>query len=515
MAASTPTSDAVDQERVFAFLSDPQTHCGSSVQRIDTHAASVFLAGSRALKVKRAVKFPFLDYSTLEKRKESCDQEIAINRLFAPQIYRGVVAITKKPDGGLEIAGQGPVAEWAVDMVRFDESKTLDQLASTGSIDRKLAEDVADSIVRAHEKAAVHKHSSWIQSIRPLIAANSAALAGHFDSQSIDEIDRESLAAFEKTRDLLRQRESKDWVRRCHGDLHLANIALIEGKPALFDAIEFDPAIATTDVLYDLAFPLMDFLHYGQSDAANALLNYYLQNTPADNLDGLSALPLFMSMRAAIRSHVLLARKDRDEATRNAARRSALTYFSLARRLIKPEPPKLIAVGGLSGTGKSTLARNLAPFVEPLPGAIVLRSDVFRKRHFGAADIDKLPAEAYRPEVAQLIYEQLAERAKRILSQGYSVIIDAVFARESERTDSAALAAKCNVPFCGLFLIADVETRMKRVDHRTLDASDATSEIALKQESYDLGHMDWHLVDASATPEKTLARARALLDEPA
>ncbi|MEH2512669.1 aminoglycoside phosphotransferase family enzyme/predicted kinase [Nitrobacteraceae bacterium AZCC 1564] len=513
MAASESTSDGVDQESVFAFLSDAQTHRGSSVQRIDTHAASVFLAGSRALKVKRAVKFPFLDYSTLEKRKEACDQEIAINRLFAPQIYRGVVAITKKPDGGLEIAGQGPVAEWAVDMVRFDESKTLDRLASAGSVNRKLAEDTADSIVRAHEKAAAHKHSSWVQSIPSLIAANSEAFSGHYDSQSIDELDRESLAVFERVHDLLRQRESKGLVRRCHGDLHLANIALIEGKPALFDAIEFDPAIATTDVLYDLAFPVMDLLHYEQSDAANTLLNCYLQSTPSDNLDGLSALPLFMSIRAAVRSHVLLARQDRDPATREAATRSALAYFSLARGLIKPAPPKLIAVGGLSGTGKSTLARNLAPFVEPLPGAIVLRSDVIRKRHFGAADIDKLPGEAYRPEIAQLIYKQLVERAKRILSQGYSVIIDAVFSRENERSDSAALAAKCNVPFCGLFLTADVATRMKRVDIRPPDASDATSEVVLKQESYDLGHIDWHLVDASATPEKTLARARAVLDD--
>lgn len=513
MAASAPTSDGVGQESIFAFLSDPQTHRGHSVQRIDTHAASVFLAGSRALKVKRAVKFTFLDYSTLAKRKEACDQEIAINRLFAPQIYRGVVAITKKSDGGLEIAGQGPVAEWAVDMVRFDESKTLDRLASAGPIDRGLAEAIAESIIRAHENAAIHKHSSWIQSIRSLIAANSTALARHFDGQFIDEIDRESRAVFERVHDLLQQRESKGLVRRCHGDLHLANIALIDGKPALFDAIEFDPAIATTDVLYDLAFPLMDFLHFEQRDAANVVFNTYLQNTPSDNLGGLSALPLFMSMRAAVRSHVLLARKDEDPATKIATRRSALAYFSLAHRLIKPEPPRLIAVGGLSGTGKSTLARNLAPFIAPLPGAIVLRSDVFRKRHFGVTDIDKLPAEAYRPEVARFIYKQLAERAERVLSQGYSVIIDAVFARENERSDSAALAAKCNVPFFGLFLTADVGTRMKRVDNRTPDASDATSAVALNQESYDLGHMDWHLVDASTTPERTLARARAILDE--
>ena len=198
-------------------------------------------------------------------------------------------------------------------------------------------------------------------------------------------------------------------MRRCHGDLHLANIVLIEGKPVLFDAIEFDPVIASVDVLYDLAFPLMDFIRYGRHAAANALLNRYLARDADDNLDALAALPLFMSLRAAIRAHVLLARLDRHDHDKADVMHSARAYFELARRAIHPPAPMLVAVGGLSGTGKSVLARALAPDVAPLPGAVVLRSDVLRKQLFKVNETDRLPESAYRPEITGQIYEILAQ----------------------------------------------------------------------------------------------------------
>jgi predicted kinase len=307
---------------------------------------------------------------------------------------------------------------------------------------------------------------------------------------------------------LLEQRGRQGYVRRCHGDLHLANIVLIERKPVLFDAIEFDPTIASVDVLYDLAFPMMDFIRYDRHEAANALLNGYLKTTPSDNLNALAALPLFMSLRAAIRANVLLARLGQTSRDKADVMQSAQIYFKLAQQSIHPPVPTLVAVGGLSGTGKSVLARAFAPGVMPQPGAIVLRSDVLRKQEFQVNETDLLPENAYQPEIAAKIYDILVQRATRILVQGHSVVVDAVFARESERAAIRDAARRLNIRFVGLFLQTDLATRVDRVGRREGDASDATPEIARLQEKYDIGTLDWAVIDASGTPELTLRRSQ-------
>jgi aminoglycoside phosphotransferase family enzyme len=256
-------SDSADmQERVFAFLTDPATHRG--VQRIDTHAASVFLEGNRALKVKRAVRFPFLDYSTIEKRKAACDEELNINRRFAPQIYRRVVPITQKDDGSLSIDEGGTPVEYAVEMTRFDERHTVDHLARAGTLDRDLVDSIADTIAASHLSAPQAPADAWLQSIPKIIDDNTTALraAALFPAGDVERLANASHAAFSSMRDLLGQRGKTGFVRRCHGDLHLGNIVVIEQKPVLFDAIEFDEKIASIDVLYDLAFALMDLLRY-------------------------------------------------------------------------------------------------------------------------------------------------------------------------------------------------------------------------------------------------------------
>jgi predicted kinase len=332
-----------------------------------------------------------------------------------------------------------------------------------------------------------------------------------FPREAVDELDTASQSAFSRTRPLLERRGQQGFVRQCHGDLHLGNIVLIEHKPVLFDAIEFDPAMASTDVLYDLAFPVMEFLHYRRDAAANLLLNRYLTNTPAENVDALATLPLFMSIRAAVRAKVLHDRLMQDGGDKAAVAAKAGAYFDLALRLIHPPPPKLVAVGGLSGTGKSVLARALAPTIEPQPGAVVLRSDVVRKQQFGASAADRLPPEAYRPEATRRIYEILAKRAGKLLSQGHAVVVDAVFAHPSERAAIREVARALDVQFAGLFLVADLATRMKRVGQRQGDASDATPEIAALQENYDLGTLDWTRIDASGTPEQTLNSSRSEL----
>jgi uncharacterized protein len=504
------TIDTGMQERVFAFLTDPVAH--PDVDRIDTHAASVFLEDDRALKIKRAVRFPYLDYSTLEKRKAACDAELTINRQFAPQIYHRVVPITQNYDGSLSIDGDGVPVEFAVEMARFDERQTVDHLAESGELDRALVDAIADTIAGSHAVAPLARVEPWIRSIPDFIEGNTKALRtpACFPADDIGDLEAASLSAFFRIRKLLEQRAKQGHVRRCHGDLHLANIVLIERKPVLFDAIEFDPTIASVDVLYDLAFPIMDFVRYGRHAAANALLNGYLNTTLSDNLDALAALPLFMSLRAAIRANVLLARSGLTPRDKADVMQSAHAYFKLARQLIHPPAPTLVAVGGLSGTGKSVLARALAPSLMPQPGAIVLRTDVLRKQHFGVHETDRLPESAYQPDATAKIYELLVQRALRILVQGHSVIVDAVFARESERAAIREAARSLNARFVGLFLQTDLATRLNRLRRREGDASDATPEIAGLQEKYDIGAIDWTMMDASGASEQTLKRCQAI-----
>ncbi len=498
----SPEADEVrTQESVFAYLADPLTH--PDMRRIDTHAASVFLEGDRALKIKRAVRFPFLDYSTQAKRKAACDDELRINRPFAPQIYRRVVPITRNNDGSLSIDGNGTPVEFAVEMTRFDERQTIDHLAEAGPLDPALVEAIADAIAASHKVAPRALEKPWVDSIPGLIEGYTLAFrdAACFPEADIEELGTASQSAFSSVRGLLERRGGQGHVRRCHGDLHLANVVLIEGKPVLFDAIEFDEKMASIDVLYDLAFPLMDLLRYGRQAAANTLFNRYLATTPIDNLDALAAFPLFMSMRSAIRAHVMLARSTADRAKNIEAARA---YFGLARALIHPPRPTLTAVGGLSGTGNSVLARGLAHFVAPRPGAVVLRSDVLRKQLLGVSETDRLPASAYQPEASERVYQELTQRAIRVLSQGHSVVVDAVFAREAERTAIRSATREADVRFVGFFLVADLATRQSRVGSRQADASDATPEVAGLQETYNIGNLDWAIIDASGPPGATL-----------
>jgi aminoglycoside phosphotransferase family enzyme/predicted kinase len=507
--ADSSAADLRMQENIFAWLTDATAH--PHVHRIDTHAASVFLEGTRALKIKRAIRFPFLDYSTLEKRKAACDQEILINRQFAPQIYHRVVPITQGSDGSLAIDGQGSPVEYAIEMTRFDERQTIDHLAEAGPLDPDLVDAMAEAIAASHDIAPRAPAEPWIKSIPGIIEDNTAAFrkAACFPAADIEDLRQASLAALAGIRELLEQRGRQGFIRRCHGDLHLANIVLIDRKPVLFDAIEFDATIASTDVLYDLAFPLMDLIRYGRQAAANALLNRYLGLTASENLDTLGALPLFLSLRAAIRAHVLLARLGRNSRDNAEVMVSARAYFELACSAITPPPPVLVAIGGLSGTGKSVAARALAPSVLPQPGAVVLRSDVLRKQLFKVGELDRLPENAYHPEITEQIYEILTQRASRALAQGHSVVVDAVFARETERAAVQEAAGRLKVRFVGLFLVTDLATRLSRIDRRERDASDATPDIAGLQEGYNIGALDWADVDASGTPQQTLIQCQS------
>lgn len=286
------------QEKVFAALSDPATHDGHSVRRIDTHASAVFLAGNRVYKVKRAVRFPFLDYSTLERRKLACEAELRVNRPFAPEIYRRVMPITCEPDGGIKLGGTGVPIEWAVEMVRFNEDDTFDRLAERNLISPQLANALGLAVAASHRSTAIVDAAPWISALQSFIDQNDDAFRSMptlFSISDIEEITALSHEALLRIRPLLLARGKLGFIRRGHGDLHLGNVVLIENHPVLFDAIEFDPMVATGDVLYDLAFLLMDLVERGLRTAANIVFNRYLCETGQnEHLDALVALPLFL-----------------------------------------------------------------------------------------------------------------------------------------------------------------------------------------------------------------------------
>jgi aminoglycoside phosphotransferase family enzyme/predicted kinase len=511
-----------DQSQVFAFMADPAAYGparlgGAPVVRIDTHSAAVFLAGDRVFKIKRALRYPFLDFSTLPLRKAACEAELAVNRVFAPALYLRVVPITREQDGALRLGGGGEAVEWAVEMRRFDETRTLDHLADAGGIDLALADRLARVVAETHRHVPVLDGASWIAALADYIAQTHASFRAEpdlFAPEETEALASSLRATLHRLRPLLAARDKEGMVRRGHGDLHLANVALVDGAPLLFDAIEFSPVIAAGDVLYDLAFLLMDLTERDLVPAANVVLNRYLAETRRlSDLDALAALPFFMALRAAIRASVTASRAAiAAPGERDAARASARRYFTLAGRLIRPAPPVLVSVGGLSGTGKSRLAMALAPLLAPglgpLPGAVVQRSDVERKALAGCREDEPLPADAYTPENAARVYAALAEKAARVIAAGHAVIVDAVYARPEERDALRRVAATHGVRFHGLFLTADTAARVARVGARQGDASDANEAVVRAQEAYVIGDNDWTPVDASGTPERTLVRAR-------
>ena len=347
-----------------------------------------FWPESRAYKIKRAVKYPFLDFSTLENRHRALVNELAINRRTAPQLYLDVIPITVGESGEFRLGGEGDAIEWALVMRRFDQAKLYDRMAEEGRLPLSVMPQLAQVIADFHRGA--NRFLAPETSVAALLAVlkdNETALAGEKDACPADALatvnrgSREALAALAL---LLQARASGGYVRHCHGDLHLRNIVEIDGAPVLFDAIEFDDAIATVDVLYDLAFLLMDLGARGLRAHANAVLNAYLEASgDTGNLIGLAALPLFLSTRAMIRAKVELLRASLDPVSREEARRRATSYVLLARDYLERQRPQLIAIGGLSGSGKSSVAQALAPHLGVFPGAVHVRSDVERKRLFG------------------------------------------------------------------------------------------------------------------------------------
>ena len=509
-----PVTDNGLQEEVLNYLGKAATHgLPADPLRIDTHCSVVFLAGEDAYKVKRAVKLPFLDYSILEKRKYFCEREFSINHRLSPQLYKGVIAVTRT-ERGLELGGSGEAVEWAVHLRRFDENRTLDRIAQAGALDPFIIRDLAGVISRAHSAAKVARNAHATEVLNDVIQETLHELvqAPHiFPPEKVTELSRTMRACFQEANGLLMIREATGHVRRCHGDLHLRNIVVVDGKVTLFDAIEFDEAIATIDTLYDLAFLLMDLWQKDLRGEANALLNRYLWQTGdmIDALCGISALPLFLGLRAAIRAKIGALHSTSSTARHRAA--EARLYFETAREFLQPHRPSLIAIGGRSGTGKSALASGLAPYVGRPPGAIHLRSDIERKRQCHTDETTRLPASAYRPEVSYRVYEALERQAAAALRSGQSAIVDATFLSAFEANAVAEVARRARAEFRGIWLDAPTGVLMRRLFNRINDASDATPEVLRAQPTPAQVPEGWIYLDASKSAPETCHAAMSYL----
>lgn len=498
---------------VEALLGDPATHGGLPVERRETHAALVFLAGDDAYKIKRPVRYDYLDFSTPEKRAAMLRREMELNAPAAPELYLGLVAVTRAPDGTLALHGTGQPVEWALHMRRFPAGAELSKIAAAGGLDRAMAERLGAGIA-AYHAAAPRRDTDGAELIGEIVTELDAAFAGMTDVLPADRVAvyRARIgAAWRAVQPLLTARTRAGHVRRGHGDLHLGNIVALDGRPVPFDALEFDERLGTMDVLYDLAFLLMDLRHAGLPEAANTVMNrYFFHAGDPAQLDGLAALPLFLALRAAIRA-MTTVQAARLDGTGDAAGQVARGYLDDAVAFLSPPPARLIAIGGLSGTGKTTLARDLAPGIGPVPGALHLRSDLLRKAHMGVDALTRLPDSAYAPGINAAVYDMMFDRAERALGAGHAVVLDGVFLHAAERDAARDLARAAGVAFDGIWLEAAAGTMLDRVTARIGDASDADARVVRLQLDAAPAVTDWRRLDADGPREATLAAARAAL----
>lgn len=476
---------AHDQSAVLAVLRaelarrDP----GAPVQRVETHISTLLLGPTLAWKIKKPVRLAYLDFRDVEHRLALCERELALNRRTAPQIYRAVRRVTREQDGALALDGEGALVEAVLEMARFEEGAGLDRMATRNELSAdlitRLAGVVADLHAGADPASDRRGGAARVEDTLRINEAGLAAARGVLPEQTVKAVTEASRAQWARRRGLLDAREAQGFVRRGHGDLHLGNIVVLDGAPVLFDCLEFNEAMATTDIGYDLAFLLMDLWRRDRPDLANLAFNRWLDATGDRGV--LPLLPLFMAMRATVRAHVLAAQGDDD----------ARHYLDLALQLLRPRAAHLVAVGGYSGSGKSTVAAAIAHEIGPPPGARILSSDRLRKRMFDVAPETRLPETAYTPQVSERVYAIQRDQAAAALASGHGVIADAVFDRREDRDAIARIAREADVRFDGFWLEAPQAELYRRVEGRRGDPSDATTAVLKAQLARDPGPLSW------------------------
>ncbi|WP_404480547.1 AAA family ATPase [Novosphingobium sp. BL-52-GroH] len=515
MGSASPSTEHTVGGDVASWIGRGGPWGGTLVpERIDTHAASVFLAGDRAWKLKRPVKLPYLDFSSVDLRHGALEAELRLNRRTAPKLYLALHKVTLSPSGALRLDGDGDAVDWLLEMQRFPEGALLADQVEHGTLADAAVMQLADHLAHFHEEAESSRNSGGAARLRKVAKGNAARLAAYpelFDSRQVGALTTEIAAMIERNAALLDLRSLSGRVRRGHGDLHLGNIAMIDGSATPFDCLEFDEELATADVLYDLAFLLMDLWHRGARRAANMLFNRYL-DVSADE-GGAGLLPLFMSVRATVRAHVMAATFQRSGSTKAAS--AARDFLILAQALLGGATPVVVAIAGLSGTGKTTLAREIGADVGGAPGARILRSDVLRKRLAGLAPETSLPPSCYNQRETGRVYAELTRLTGHWVGAGSGVVADAVFGQAAEKRAIELVAQQQQVPFHGFWLDLAEEARLARIRDRGPDASDATVAVAQRQSAdLRLGPNGWSVLPAgtdiaslAATIRETVSRA--------
>jgi len=451
-------------------------HSGETPTLIQTHISSVILIGSDAYKIKRPVRFSFVDFSTLENRRFFCHEELRLNARTAPELYLEVLPVTGSQQGP-QLGGQGPVLEWVLHMKRFPEEGVLSRQARLGRLTLEKMDLLAQHLAHFHSSLPELNESQLAQfsDMAGRVTDNLSELAPLLAAQKIDFFDFEALAQslnrWAKACDVaMPQRKQQGFFRECHGDLHLANLVEIDGRLLAFDAIEFDPGLRCIDVINDLAFAFMDLLAFDQTEHAWRLVSSYLELT--GDYEGLALLKGYAANRALIRAKVTLLS--------GGPASTAQTYLTLAAELLKTEHrPLLVLVGGLSGSGKSTFAN----FVAPMLGAVRIRSDRERKRLAARFQIRDKGA-FYSQDMTSQTYAQLINIARISMKAGISVIVDATLTESKYVNDFLALSISSTCRFSMFECVASESIMRERLIERSrlgTDPSDATVDVLSRQ----------------------------------
>ncbi|MGB3264008.1 MAG: AAA family ATPase [Microcoleus sp.] len=463
------------------------------VQLIQTHASFVFLTGEYVYKIKKPVNFGFMDYSTLQKRQHFCTQELVMNRRTAPEIYLEVLPIVQSGDF-FQFASDSPdtapaetTVEYALKMREFPQKALFLSLLERGQLTEQLMAELGREVAKFHSTAITNNYIRTfgeISQIRTAIDNNyliSQKYIGGPQSQTqYQETKDYTDAFFAKNKELFNQRIADNKIRECHGDLHLRNIALWHDKILLFDCIEFNEHFRFVDVMYDVAFTVMDLDSRGRRDLGNVFLNTYIEQT--GDWEGLQVLPLYLSRQAYVRAKVTSLMLD-DAAISTAEKaeisQTAAHYYKLAWKYTKPRRGKLTLMSGLSGSGKSTAARYLARRT----GAIQIRSDAVRK-HLGGIPLNERGGQdLYSDEMTAQTYGRLLELGTVLAERGWNVILDAKFDRQNLRTDAINLAQSRSLPWQIVYCTAPIEVLQERLLQRRGDIADATAELLSSQQA--------------------------------
>ncbi|WP_255398893.1 bifunctional aminoglycoside phosphotransferase/ATP-binding protein [Nitrosovibrio sp. Nv6] len=477
----TPRAEGDIQNRLIKALMDCSRypHAARSVRLAETHISCVLLAGRYAYKIKKPVDLGFLNFTSLASRRYYCDEEIRLNRRLAPKIYLDVIPIGGTPER--PEFGALPAIEYAIRMRRFPASGQFDRLAAHNKILPEHIDSLAFKIADFHNALPVTEAASAFGSPDVIYSAVAqtldrlqAALKGSKDEGSVAALRHASEKEYAGCKKHFVHRHAQGFIRECHGDLHLGNIALIDGQPVPFDGIEFDPALRWIDVMSEVAFTVMDLLHYKRADLAYRFLNGYLEVT--GDYDGVSVLRFYIVYRAAVRAMVNAIRARQTSLSKRVKAEGLArcrSFLALAVERVGYYQPGLVITHGLPGSGKTTFAQAALEQLQ----AIRIRSDVERKRLFGLAPLADSSTHAssiYSADATRRTYARLLELAKGLLTAGMPVIVDAAFLNQNEREHFRQLAHELAAPFAIASMKSSTATLRSRIMQRQSQSNDAS-----------------------------------------